>query len=108
MEGTVLVPQTTVRVEWKWVGLLATQMLLALLFLTATVAQTKAAGVPIVKEDSLAILCGLSPEMRALVLSEGARPGGLQDAAAKLKAKLEPDDSAIGMRLAAHPPYQSS
>ncbi|KAK8054402.1 hypothetical protein PG996_013703 [Apiospora saccharicola] len=108
VEGTVLVPQATVRVEWKWMGLLATQMLLALLFLAMTVAQTKAAGVPIVKEDSLAILCGLSPEMRALILSEGAQPGGVQGAAAKLKAKLEPDGSAIGMRLAAHAPYHSS
>ncbi|KAK7931155.1 hypothetical protein PG985_001867 [Apiospora marii] len=103
VEGTVLVPQATVRVEWEWVGLLGTQMLLALIFLAMTVAQTRAAGVPIVKEDSLAILCGLSPEMRALVLSEGAQHGGLQNAAAKLRAKLEPDDSAIGMRLAAHP-----
>lgn len=103
----MLVPQATVRVEWKWVGLLGTQLLLALLFLAMTVAQTKAAGVPIAKEDSLAIPCGLSPEMRAMVLSEGARQGGLQGAAANLKAQLESDDSAIGMRLAAHPACQS-
>ncbi|KAK8070303.1 hypothetical protein PG994_006919 [Apiospora phragmitis] len=107
VDGTVLVLQTTVRVEWRWVGLLATQMLLALLFLAVTVAQTKATGVPIVKEDSLAILCGLSPETRALVLSAGADAGGVQDAAAEVKVKLEPDDSAIGMRLTAHTPYQS-
>ncbi|KAK8043992.1 hypothetical protein PG993_004016 [Apiospora rasikravindrae] len=101
--GTVLVPQPVVRVEWRWVGLLATQMLLTLLFLLVTVSQTKKAGVPIVKEDSLAILCGLSPETRALVLSMGEEKGGVQGAAAKVKAKLEPDDSAIGMRLEVHP-----
>ncbi|KAK8085882.1 hypothetical protein PG997_007153 [Apiospora hydei] len=50
--GTVFVPQPVVRVEWRWVGLLATQMLLSLLFLVVTVSQTKKAGVPIVKEDS--------------------------------------------------------
>ncbi|KAK6818974.1 hypothetical protein PG987_016427 [Apiospora arundinis] len=97
IDGTVLVPQTTVRVEWRWLGLLATQMFLSLLFLAVTVAQTKAAGVPIVKEDSLATLCGLSPETRALLLAAGAdTKDGVQDAATKLKAKLEPDGSAIG------------
>ncbi|KAK8880212.1 hypothetical protein PGQ11_001506 [Apiospora arundinis] len=106
IDGTVLVPQTTVRVEWRWVGLLATQMLLSLLFLAVTVAQTKAAGVPIVKEDSLTTLCGLSPETRALLLAAGAdTKDGVQDAATKLKAKLEPDGSAIGMRLTAHPSH---
>ncbi|KAK7943978.1 uncharacterized protein PG986_013091 [Apiospora aurea] len=103
--GTVFVPQPVVRVEWRWVGLLAAQMLLSLLFLAVTVSQTKKAGVPIVKEDALAILCGLSPETRALVLSAGAEKGGLQRAAAKVKAKLEPDGSAIGMHLAVHPPH---
>ncbi|KAK6823460.1 hypothetical protein PG987_013717 [Apiospora arundinis] len=106
IDGTVLVPQTTVRVEWRWLGLLATQMFLSLLFLAVTVAQTKAAGVPIVKEDSLATLCGLSPETRALLLAAGAdTKDGVQDAATKLKAKLEPDGSAIGMRLTVHPSH---
>lgn len=57
-------PQTFVRVDWGYLAMLASQLLLSLIFFVATAVQTRTAGLHIFKGSPLATMCGLDTDAR--------------------------------------------
>ncbi|KAK1757952.1 hypothetical protein QBC47DRAFT_294676 [Echria macrotheca] len=80
--GTVLTPQTFVRIHWEWTAMLASQLVLTTVFLTLTIVSTRRAQMQVIKCSSLATLCALDKKTRQHV-------GGINDLdSLEQKAKL--------------------
>ncbi len=86
--GTVYAPQTFVAVRWGYVSLLAAQLSLVLVFFVATVAQTYASRMQILKGSAFATMCALDGDTRA-ALGSIDELGALGRRAGALKVRLQ-------------------
>ena len=98
VSGTVFTPQAFVRIHWAWMAMLAVQLLLTTMFLAATIAETYASRMQVIKSSSLATLCALDRTTRR-------RVGGLGDideltkGAKDTEVRLERDASGVALWL---------
>ena len=80
--------QTFVRVNWSYIAVLASQLLLSSVFLVATAASTAAAGLQVFKGSSLATMCGLDSDARQ-ELGELRDFGTLEHRAPRMRVRLQ-------------------
>jgi len=88
VRGKALQASTVIVVQWPWLSLLATQLVLAIVFLVGTVVATHGSSVQIVKSSSIATLCVLDESAK----SQLGPVGDLKELAANaglVKVKLE-------------------
>ncbi|KAK4162908.1 hypothetical protein QBC43DRAFT_379646 [Cladorrhinum sp. PSN259] len=97
VRGTVFTPQSFVKVHWEWMAMLATQLVLAGVFLGVTVGVTYRARMQVLKGSSLATLCAL--DQGATREFEGVRDlNGLQNWAKGVEVRLERGEGVVKLR----------
>ncbi|KAL2267264.1 hypothetical protein VTJ83DRAFT_4541 [Remersonia thermophila] len=88
--GTVFIPQSRIEIHWKWLAMLATQLVLTGVFLAVTVVVTRAERVQVLKGSSLAALCVLDRDARERLGGVDSL-AGLGKRAKEVKLRLERD-----------------
>jgi hypothetical protein len=97
--GTAYSPQTFVLVHWRWIALLAVQLVLASLFLIAIIVETRVARLQILKGSTLATMCALDGAARDAVGGIG-NFDGMRKKANALGVRLERGASGTALWLA--------
>jgi hypothetical protein len=65
MTGTAYAPQTIIHIRWPYISFLAIQLGLTIIVLLFTIIATYRSRIQILKGDSLATMCALSPRVKA-------------------------------------------
>lgn len=79
---------TLVKVRWAWLALVATQIVLSIIFVVVIITRTSTSGLGVVKSSLLPVLFAINSEDRAL-LEEGldAKKGKLEEEYVKIKRR---------------------
>ncbi|KAH8205659.1 hypothetical protein TruAng_000153 [Truncatella angustata] len=96
--GYVYAQEQFVRIHWKWVVLIATQLVLASAFLTATIIMTKRARIQILKNSTLPMMLALN-EADKSEFNEIHGIHTLNDKAKLMRVKLERCVGGVGLWL---------
>lgn len=87
ISGTALVYESYVQIRWGWVAFVASQLVLAVVLLAATMVSTRRLGVRVLKSNPLAMVFSLGAESRGL-LSGIERPRDMRQKAAGAVVRL--------------------
>ncbi|KAH6666507.1 hypothetical protein F5X68DRAFT_217206 [Plectosphaerella plurivora] len=117
VQGTVLMPQTFVRVRWEWLAFLSAQVGLSIVFVGMVVVQTARLDLEIVKSSALAGVFAVSGRGKMALEEDGRDSWGFSvgsasgsaksKPASRATARLERDGEGDGWTLAVWPGEES-
>ncbi len=90
--GTAFISQSYVKIKWEWLIFLIVLEASSIIFLTATMIETKNAKMAILKSSSLVSMCALGEESKDYIGANESRGGVLKNALG-LEVRLAKDGS---------------